>query len=248
MDLWGLMSVRVDGRDVAGISLTLEPGMIVSGRVAFEAKTLEPPADLTRVNVSLRVPPTPGAVSLGVPSISVSADATFKIDGAAPGRYIVSGSVPSPPGLPPFGAWMLKSATVAGQDVSDTLFEIRPNQNVSDLVLTFTDQITEINGRLLDGANRPAPEYFVFVFPTNRAFWFQGSRRMRPPARPSTDGKFSVPGLPPGEYDVAALTEFDQTDIFDASFLEQLIPASFKITIADGEKKTQDLKLSGGKE
>jgi hypothetical protein len=143
---------------------------------------------------------------------------------------------------------MLKSARLAGQDVTDTLVEIRPNQNLSDLVLTFSDQITEITGRLVDGAGKPAPEFFVFVFPTDRAFWYQGSRRMRPPTRPANDGKFSVLSLPPGEYYVAALTEFDQTDIYDASFLEQLVPAAFKITLAEGEKKTQDLKLSGGKE
>jgi hypothetical protein len=135
-----------------------------------------------------------------------------------------------------------------GQDIIDTTLEIRPNQNLSDLVLTFTDQIPEITGRLIDGAGKPAPEYFVFVFSTDRAAWFQGSRRVRPPARPANDGKFSVLGLPPGEYYVAALTEFDQTDIYDASFLEQLIPAAFKIKLDEGEKKTQDLRIAGGKE
>ena len=119
---------------------------------------------------------------------------------------------------------------------------------MSDVLLTFTDQTTEIGGRLVDGANRPAPEYFVFVFPTNRSFWFQGSRRMRPPTRPANDGGFRVLGLPPGEYYVAALTEFDQNDLYDASFLEQLIPAAFKITLAEGEKRTQDLRIAGGKE
>jgi len=248
MDLWASASVRVDGRDISGLPLTLEPGMNLTGRIAFEAKTLEPPTDLSRVSVNLRVPPTPGAVSLGVPSAQVAADGTFRMEGSAPGKYLMSAGVPNPPGTPPYGGWMLKSATVAGQDVSDTLLEIRPNQNVSDVVLTFTDQITEIGGRLVDGANRPAPEYFVFVFPTNRSFWFQGSRRMRPPTRPANDGGFRVLGLPPGEYYVAALTEFDQNDLYDASFLEQLIPAAFKITLAEGEKRTQDLRIAGGKE
>jgi len=248
MDLWASASVRVDGRDISGLSLTLEPGMTVTGRVAFEAKTLEPPADLSRVNVNLRLPPSPGMASLGVPPAQVATDGTFKIEGSSPGKFLVSGSVPPPPGTSAFGGWMLKSTTVAGQDITDTVLEVRPNQNVADVVLTFTDQITEISGRLIDGAGKPAPEYFVFVFPTNRASWYQGSRRMRPPTRPANDGKFSVLGLPPGEYYVAALTEFDQNDLYDASFLDQIIPAALKITLAEGEKKTQDLKLSGGKE
>ena len=70
---------------------------------------------------------------------------------------------------------------------------------------------------------------------------------MRPPTRPASDGKYRLPGLPPGDYYVAALTEFEPSDMYDASFLEQLIPASFKITLAEGEKKTQDLRLAGGK-
>ena len=34
--------------------------------------------------------------------------------------------------------------------------------------------------------------------------------------------------------------------VYDPAFLEPLVPVSFKITIADGEKKTQDLRLGGG--
>ena len=36
------------------------------------------------------------------------------------------------------------------------------------------------------------------------------------------------------------------TSLADPSFLEQLISGSFKITLGEGEKKTQDLKLAGG--
>ena len=32
----------------------------------------------------------------------------------------------------------------------------------------------------------------------------------------------------------------------DPAFLEQILPAAFKITLAPGEKKVQDLRISGG--
>jgi hypothetical protein len=118
MDLWASSAVRVDGRDVGDVALRLEPGMAVNGRVVFEAKTLEPPSDLTRVNVTLRVPPSTTVVSIGVPSTALAADGTFKIDGAAPGKYLVSAYMPTPPGTPPFGGWMLKSAVLAGKTSS----------------------------------------------------------------------------------------------------------------------------------
>jgi hypothetical protein len=66
---------------------------------------------------------------------------------------------------------------------------------------------------------------------------------MRPPTRPASDGTYRVAALPPGEYYVAALTEIDDADIYDASFLEQVAAAAFKISIAEGEKKKQDLQI-----
>jgi hypothetical protein len=244
-DLWGLAPVSVSGRDLTGLAVELQEGMTVTGRVAFEAQTLTPP-DLTRVSINLRVPPTSSGISIGVPSVMATTDGTFSVEGVTPGRYTVSANAPSPPGIAPGSAWMLKSATLKGQDVLDSLVEVRPGENISDLVLTFTDQTTEISGMLIDGRGRPAPEYFVFVFPTSRSAWYQGSRRLRQPTRPASDGKYRITGLPPGEYYVAALTDFDFNDISDASFLEQLVGAAFKITLGEGEKKTQDLKLAGG--
>ncbi|MEO7189468.1 MAG: hypothetical protein ABI051_00280 [Vicinamibacterales bacterium] len=38
----------------------------------------------------------------------------------------------------------------------------------------------------------------------------------------------------------------ERTDLYDPAFLDQLAPASLKLTIADGEKKKQDLKLGTG--
>jgi hypothetical protein len=66
-------------------------------------------------------------------------------------------------------------------------------------------------------------------------------------ARPSTDGKYKLTGLPAGEYYVSAVTDLDPNDLADPVFLEQLAATSFKITLGDGEKKTTDLKLSGGR-
>jgi hypothetical protein len=51
--------------------------------------------------------------------------------------------------------------------------------------------------------------------------------------------------LPAGDYYVCALTDLDPSDLYDPAFLDQLAPVSFKITLADGEKKVQNLKLGG---
>jgi hypothetical protein len=48
-----------------------------------------------------------------------------------------------------------------------------------------------------------------------------------------------------GEYLLAAANDYDPRELYSASFLEQLAAAAIKLTIADGEKKVQDLKIGG---
>ena len=64
-------------------------------------------------------------------------------------------------------------------------------------------------------------------------------------ARPAADGAFSIKDLPPGDYLLAAVTDVDQDEWQALEFLEKLAPAAIKISIADGEKKIQDLRIGG---
>ena len=63
--------------------------------------------------------------------------------------------------------------------------------------------------------------------------------------KPDSTGQFHVDGLPPGDYYVAALIDADPRELGDPSFLDQLIPSSIRVTLAEGERKIQDLKLGG---
>jgi hypothetical protein len=134
---------------------------------------------------------------------------------------------------------------IGGRDVIDSGFEVQ-GQSIGDVVMTYTTKVGEIAGTLFDAAGAAAPQYYVFVFPADRASWTQQSRRFRPPTRPGTDGKFRVTNLPPGDYLVVALTDFEENAFLDASFIDTLVPAAIKITLAEGQKKVQDIKISGG--
>jgi hypothetical protein len=133
---------------------------------------------------------------------------------------------------------------VQGRDVADVPLLIGPGEAVAEVVITFTDQPTEISGTLLDAAGRPNSAYSIVVFSTDRRFWLQTSRRTQA-VRPATNGTFKIAGLPAGDYLLTAVTDYDPTDLYDPSFLEQLQAAAYKLTLADGEKKKQDLKLAG---
>jgi sarcosine oxidase gamma subunit len=244
MNLWAMSDLAVTSQDLDDVHVTLEPGLTISGRIAFDATTLTPPVDLTRVQVTVATPRTAtGAMGLTgtMQTGNARADGTFEIHGVAPDSYVLSAFAP---GGTPAMPWVLRSAMLGGQNIADRAVPIRRGMTLSDVVITFTDRSAELAGRLLDGAGRPAPEFFVFVFPADRTLWTPNApRHLRAPTRPASDGSYRIAALPPGEYFVAALTEIDDADIFDAAFLEQVAAAAFKISIAEGEKKTQDLQI-----
>jgi hypothetical protein len=57
---------------------------------------------------------------------------------------------------------------------------------------------------------------------------------------------FRFTGLPPGRYYLAALTEVDQSNLSDEAFLKRVAASATIVTLAEGEKKVQELKLGSG--
>jgi hypothetical protein len=240
-----MSEITVSGEDVSNLELRLEPGISIPGRVEFESESGQKPASFTsfRANLGSWQAGTGPTVSITVPSATVEADGKFRFASVVPGRYQASGyfSALSPDQTP---AWVLKSVTANKQDVTDAPLEIRPREEPPEIVVTFTDKVTELTGTLFDGAGRPTSGLSIIVFPTNRALWRPAARRTRP-VTPASDGKFKLAGLPPGEYYMAAVIDYEYTDLFDASFLEQLAAGAFKITLGEGEKKVQDIRMGG---
>ena len=150
-----------------------------------------------------------------------------------------------PMGAGPGPGWTLLSAVAKGRDALDFPLDVAPNEEINDVVVTFTDTTQEVNGSLQDPTGRPAPDYTIVVFAADTRFWTSPSRRIRS-TRPGTDGRFAVSNLPPGEYRIAAVVDVAPGEINDPAFLEQLVAASVKVTLAEGERKTQDLKIAGG--
>ena len=233
---WAMVDVAVDGQDISGASLQLQPGLIVSGRVEFDG-TGTPP-DVTRIRLSMMQPLSPGMVALGVSSVQPDVSGAFTIRGITPGTYRLTASIPTL--RTDTQAWQLKSSTINGRDTLDGVFELRAGAD--DAVVTFTDKATELTGTVQDAAGQPAPEYHIVVFSADKSHWVPTSRRIRY-VRPGADGKFQVPNLPPGEYLVAAVNDIEPGEWFDPAVLDQLSRTAIALALVEGEKKVQDLKL-----
>jgi hypothetical protein len=250
--IWALHDLVVDGREISNVALQLEPGLIVSGRLAFEAASTPAPGadDLVRARVSLTPASADGLVDVVGPgrsavSAPVAADGSFTVGGLVPGAYRLTIAVPGVrmTASAAAAAWSLASITHAGADIADRAFELRPGDAPAGIVATFTDRPTELSGTLSDQSERPAPGYPIVVFTTDRAEWRRGSRRVAV-ARPATDGSFRLIGLPPGTYHMAAVVSLDAADLDEASFLEQLVAASVTVTLDAGSLVVQHLRMS----
>jgi hypothetical protein len=243
---WATTELTVDGSPHSNVVLSLQPGLTVTGRLEFKGHRIEVPTDFSRVRVTLAPAPTPGGTSLmiGVPSSQVDASGKFTISGVTPGRYLVSAFVPAPTGAGPGMAWTLQSAMFKGRDALDFALDITPSDEVSGGVLTFTDGSQQISGTLQDQSGRPAPDYTIIVFAADKRYWVPQARRIRT-TRPGTDGKFTVTNLPVGDYRLAAVVDIAAGDANDPAFLEQLMQASVAISLAEGDRKVQDLRIAG---
>jgi hypothetical protein len=243
---WAQADVAIDGAPVSGVSLSLQPGLTITGRVEFKSANTRS-ADFKRVQLNLS--PTGNANGLRIatsfPVAQIDETGKFTITGVVPGRYRLNGNAPVAAGSGPGAPWRVGSAIVKGRDVLDFPLDVAPGDELTDAVVTFTDATQSIGGSLQDASGRPAPDYTIVIFAADKTFWTQGSRRVRT-ARPGTDGKFTVSNLPPGDYRMAAVVDVAPSDINDPAFLEQIVGASFAIKLGVGENKTQDLKIAGG--
>jgi protocatechuate 3,4-dioxygenase beta subunit len=233
---FGMVDVAMNGVDQA-VDVTLQRGVTVSGQLAFKGAAA-PPGDLTRVRLTLSPVLGTRSAGVGVSPAMGRADGTFLFTGVAPGRYRFTASVP---GSSESTGWRLRSAVLDGRDVVDDPVEIGAN-DVGNLAVSFTDSPAELSGTILDAAGRPTPEYTILVFAANPAAWGPGSRRVQQ-KRPSSDGRFVFGNLAPGDYLLAAVTDIEQFQWYDSSYLEKLAPFAIKIGLAEAEKKVQNIAV-----
>jgi protocatechuate 3,4-dioxygenase beta subunit len=236
---WAMTEVIVDGGNVSGVTLTLQPGLTVSGRVELEhAPGASPMPDASRVRVYLYgLSRARGAFGAGSVSGTVSSSGEFVVEGVVPGRYRVSASYANDIA----NGWSVKSVLLEGRNTLDLPLEVTPDGNVTGLAITMTRATQRVSGLLLDGTGKPAPGLTIVLFPADRALW-ASTGRIRT-ARSGQDGRYVVNDLRAGEYRIAALTDVIPGDVNDPAFLETLIAASIPVAIREGERKMQDLRV-----
>jgi hypothetical protein len=227
---WGKVQVTVAGEPTIDVSVSLQPARTISGIVVFD---MVKPPDLSRSRLSVSLSPAPAPQQVFFsqpPQALVGPDGRFTLTGVVPGRYILR------------AGGQTKSSMVTGQDTLDFPLEFTGEHDVTDAVLTVTDQTSEISGTLTDSAGKPAVDYMIVAVASDSRYWTPGSRRVAI-ARPSPDGRYVFRSLPPGVYHVAAVIDPEPGAQYDPEFLRAVARASWSVTITEGGKVAQDLRV-----
>jgi uncharacterized protein (DUF2141 family) len=230
---WAEASLVVTGVDQE-VTLALGPASTMAGRIVFEGD--EVPKDLAT------------AVQLGIVGFGKArllrnrwearpeTDGTFRFSAIIPGRWIVSAT------LPPGSPWMLSSITLGGKELDDFI-HVTASTQLPELVATFSRRVSAVAGTVQDSTGRPAADYFVIAFPVDRSLRTPASRRIQS-VRPASDGVYTIRGLPPGEYFLAALTDVEPGEWFSPEFLDQVSLASLKVRVTAGEQTLQSFRIA----
>ena len=233
MTHYASVDLMVDGRDLT-VPLDIQPGMTVSGSVRYVGDQTRVPQERP---LSFALLPTRDSGTLGVGAAQVDASGAFRFVGVPPGKYRFAQATGA------IDPWTVASALSRGRDLLDELLEVRAGEDVTDLQVTFSDRSSELGGRLETAEGRAALDHYIIAFAADRAFWTPLSRRVRQ-TRPGTEGRFTIRGLPAGDYFIAALTDIEPGEWYDPTFLAALVPAAAKVTIRDGERTAQDLRIT----
>lgn len=231
--LWAVTDVAVAGEGISGLILTLQPGMSVSGRLAYDGPL---PATAGR-RVRLTLSPVQNGVASGAASASATADASgrFTFSGVVPGAYRLRVNAGTP-------GWVSRSALVGGVDVLDFPLEVRPDTNVTGMVVTLSNRAAGLSGTLQDAMGRPTSQYMVVLFPSDSRYWVPMARRIHA-VRPGTDGRFVFGDLPAGNYRLTAVIDAEPGQWYDPAFLRQILGASIPVALSEGETRTQDVRI-----
>lgn len=229
--LWADVPVAVGSEHISDLAVTALAGLRIRGRIEFAGTSMARAASSVQVLIEPVDPPGGAPVNPVVARPDPSGG--FIAPGVPAGRYYVR--VPNSP-----AGWMFLSATSNGRDVADVPLHL--TDDVHDVVVTFTDRWSGIQGGVSSASGRDAGA-LVIVFPTDEEAWGSSGgnpRRVRS-TRASKSGDYSF-NLPPGDYYVAALPDEYAADWQDPDVMTSVSRTASKVTVTIGQRRVQDLR------
>jgi hypothetical protein len=222
------MPLEVGTSDIEGVSLVINPGVPLSGRVRVEGE-----AQVTLAELHVFLDSLGESVEYGGQDAIVKADGTFLLSNVPEGEYRIN-------------LWRmpedcyLKSARLGGEDVLETGLKIGAGQAGGALELVISTAAGRIEGSVVNENLQPVPGARVVLVP-------EVARRSqtRLYAETTTDqyGQFILRGLTPGDYKLFAWEEVESGAYHDPEFLKPYEEQSEAVHVGEGGRETIQLRL-----
>ena len=243
----GMQPIVVNGQNIDGVALTLQPGVTLSGNITVESSGTPAPQDYSVFRVDApEVNPLPftggGGGGRGAGAGRAERNGSFQIRNLLPGAHYlrVTGGGVQGQGQ---AQWTVKAINVGGQDIADSAIELKPGQDIDNVTVILTDRTTEISGTVRDARNAASAAINVIAFSTEPAHWRPQSRRIQA-VRSDPSGAYRIRNLPPGDYLLVATEDVEQGEWFDPAFLENVRAGAQRVSLSEGDRKAQELRVS----
>jgi len=223
------VAADVAGSDVDGLMITVAAGASIRGRLRVEGQALAALGNLDRLQVTLR-PATTGTSSNR--HRPVSADGVFRLDNVSPGEYFATVQ-PLPEG------YYVKEARLDQLDaLQQPLVISGPVSGTLDVVLSRA--AGRIDGTVTDSRGQGVPGVQAVLVPTPRLRWRFDLFRT---ATTDGTGRFSLSGIPPGDYSLFAWEALQSFAYFDDDVLRQSETAATSVRIVESSTATVQVTL-----
>lgn len=224
----GVTTVTVAGVDLDGVVIAMQKPGTVTGYIEFEGGR---PAGITPAQV--RVQPMTLDMSFGVGPPRTNDDFTFAITGTT-GPTLFRANAQG---------WYVKSVEIEGDDVTDTPVTLVHGRDVRGVRILLTQSASSISGAVRDERGNAVLDATVVVFPNDDSKWTFSSRFIGT-ARPDTQGRFELRGLPAYDsYRIVAVQGLEGMQAYDSEFLSSVRDRAERLALGAGEAKAMDVKL-----
>ena len=187
---WAALPIDVGADDVTGLSVTLRPTATVSGEIVWDGPPGPrfPYVDIEPAAGDARLFPTP-------PSGFPPTKQLFSVAGLGAGEYVIR---------PHLAGTTVVRIVANGHDVTTRTIDTSSG-DISGVVVTVTTKATRISGSVRD-VTGPGQQTSVIAFPIEKRQWSRyGLTPLTIKATTFLGPRYTLSGLPPGEYFVVAV-------------------------------------------
>jgi len=214
------LEIRVSDKDLENVALGLAAPFELRGSVVVEGTLPEP-----LQNVQLMMHPSTDL--WGWTNTVVRPDGSFVAPNIAPLTYDVGLQLPD--------YLYVKTVRLGSQESTDGRLQVTAAEPLTIVVATDAGQVAST----VKSANGEPVSCMVAIVPAGTPFRMDRFKN----ATSQPDGKFSLAGVPPGDYQVFAVDELEMTAIASPEYRQALAAKIATVTVHPNGRETVELTL-----